>query len=371
MRSVMVLIVLASSLVGCSTPAATPIIGAPRTPISSTTVPPWTTTPASPAPSSTPTALPMPMPSKLPAWQIPSGLSYTSDSQLFTVNLTDGSSTTHEAAPPHGSIRSSDGSWYWITDEGILASSTDGAASELLLSWTVFSAEFPPYAWISPQYTGLETTLTMHQDQTAVLFNIYEQTPGGYACAVFALTIATRVATLLDLDCGATFHNPTAPVVAPNGIHAIANRRNMPDPPGIWMESTFLYTQHLHDGGRLLNPAGLLDAAWLADGRFIYSVDKGSPSFLPEMAAAAQRISIADQQGITFQTLATDVAAFQLALSPDQQHLAYITSDYDMAMPYAGRTAAPRELWVVALDGGAPRKLATLPGTADNLVWYP
>ncbi|HEY0737204.1 MAG TPA: hypothetical protein VGD69_19965 [Herpetosiphonaceae bacterium] len=360
MRSPLAVVVLVGILVGCgSGPTAVDRRAtAVSIPSGTLTAPTAVTLPATPAPVSSPEA------SSARGWHMPSGLSYTRDGQIFSVNLADGSSLARGPAPPPGAVRAHGDVWYWITDTGIAASRDERTSPELILPWASFAAQFP-------EYHTFATTLTLRADQRVLFFDASYLSPGGAVCSVFALTIVTRAVTSHDLGCGVVRLTSIAPVLATDGSYALANRRTMPDPPGVWIESTFLFQQQRHDGGQILNPAGLLDAVWLADGRFIYAVDAGAPDLPPALTADARRIILADAQGATLHTLATDVVAAHLALAPDEQHLAYITLDDAVDAPDASGANTSAELWLSTLDGRGARKVATLPAQIEALRWEP
>ncbi len=289
-------------------------------------------------------------PVKAQTQQLVPVLTYTSAGKLFSVDLVNGSSTFKGSAPPAHSIVGPQNRLFWIEveDSGftvpqpfrIMQSAEDGTNKFVVLSSSTFYAKFP-------RFTTAAQILEMNQDASRILFSPCVHEPNiWYQCAIFALDLVTGVITDLSLDAG------WVPVgIAPDEQRALSFIKlyRNPCPPtcgAYWPTVLFNRQPPLENS---LTNAMPHDVDWLKDGRFVYSVGWSPDS-------DGNRIVLADRNGLTQKTLATNVEVDELALSSNQQQLAYLTR-------------LTKELWIRDVDGNSTRKVATLPDDASDLVW--
>jgi hypothetical protein len=297
-----------------------------------------------------------------------SDLTYTSNGRLFEVNVADGSVTRKGSAPPKGIVIGPQNKLYWIERKyngttcpknpqneffQVMQSNVDGSNKSVLISCDRFFAQFPKYA-VGP------SVHTESKDQNSLLFDSDAESIVGYLCSVFKSDFATGLITNTNFDCGLQAYIRG---IAPDGIHTLGGSRA--EHPkcdiGPYIVPTLLINKN--QGTVVLNNAAPLAVQWLNDGRFVYSVEggRGSCDIPPEVNAGGYKVVFADRNGSTLRVLDSSIVAGQLAVSPDEQQLAYITLDKE--------TQKSKELWIVNLDGSKKKKLANVPEDADDLHW--
>lgn len=287
-----------------------------------------------------------------------SGLTYISGGQIFEVNLTSGIAISRGAAPPSGIVQGKD-KLFWIdTSVGgfrILQANLDGSNESVVLTGEDFFARIPDTD--SGPFTYGPSTLAVNADQSLLFFNAEVGVTPGALCYVITLDLATKALSNTNFWCGFV----SSPSIAPDGNRATGTERA--DYPGWdgWIHPTYLYPRQ--GASKLLNYAYPLDTEWLPDGRLIYSTSTviGLNDSPPDLVNEGRKITLADAGGSTIRDIDTNVFAGMLAVSPDQQQLAYITID--------SHTSQTQALWLVNLDGSGKRKLADVQSGTTDLAW--
>jgi 5'-nucleotidase/UDP-sugar diphosphatase len=283
---------------------------------------------------------------------------YSSEGQQFAINPADGSSRVIGAAPPLGSIMGPNATRIWVEREEpanfgalqsfrILQADLNDSNQQVLLTSDAFYQQFNLERFAP--YDGIHHELVLSADQTRVFFAPYTSGMGSVAgYAVHALDLVSRQVSqpLVDRvwNCW----------IATDGQRVVfVERRANPGEPGTLPGHS--YPTFFRDANGTISRISNTwtdDVVWLADGRFVYN---------------STALILADANGSTLRTITSfpeEMFLTQLVASPDQQHLAYLTSSspYDTPPP-------PATLWVVNLDGSEQRAIATLPGDAVDLAW--
>jgi len=286
------------------------------------------------------------------------GLTYTSGGQVFEVNLASGITTPRGAAPPSGIVEGKD-RLFWIETSSdsfrILQANLDGSNESVVLTGEDFYArisdsEYGPFTW-GP------STLSVNNDQTLLFFDAGVEVAPGAVCYVITLDLRTKALANTNFWCGLN----SSPSIAPDGDRVTGSMRAAYPGWEGWINPTYLF--HRQGTENKLNYALPLDTRWLSDGRIVYSVSiaSGNAGTPPDLVNEGRKITLADASGNTIRDLDTNVFAGSLAISPDQQQLAYIAVD--------SQSYQPQALWLVNLDGTGKRKLADIPNDARDLAW--
>jgi pimeloyl-ACP methyl ester carboxylesterase len=287
-----------------------------------------------------------------PVDDLPDGLVYSAGGQQYQVDLNSNSSTAIGAAPPQGSIPGPGDTYLWV-EEGasagnlrlfqIIQASRDGRNRQVLLDSDTFFQQFSDYVSINHR-------LVLSADNEHLFFIGCQMGMGEAAlCNFFQLELASRTVSLVE-----TLSNETYPTwINPDGRRAIY----------AW---DLACTGSLQARGTTQQLSGTpVSVAWLPDDRFIYSRYLCSGIWTPphERVDPQYDIVLANANGDDDQVLVPGKVAGDMALAPEQQALAFITSDPGEMQ--SGEVA----LWVVNLDGSGLRKVLDLPDDATDLRW--
>ena len=296
----------------------------------------------------------------MPSIELPTGLVYSAGGQQYQVNLNANSSTAIGAAPPAGSILGPGNTRLWIemadTQNNrqpfqILQANPDGNNQQVLLDSSTFYQQFPAYISLYYQYgSNVPPTLIISDDRKRIFFVTCEEGRGESAfCGTFQLDLASR--TVSQLKWLGFESSPTW--LQADGQRAIVS----------WDLNC---TGSLHRVDVEQKPlSGMpVSAVWLSDKSFVYSRYICKGVWTQEAITPQYDIILAHTDGSDNRVLVPGKVASAMALAPDQQSLAFITSDPGKLQ--SGEVA----LWVVNLDGTGLRKIMDLPKDAADLRWY-
>ncbi|PDW00589.1 OmpL47-type beta-barrel domain-containing protein [Candidatus Chloroploca asiatica] len=304
---------------------------------------------------------PMPIPS---IGQV-AGLVYSAGGQQYLVDLNNTSSATMGTAPPVGSIIGPDNTLLWIEVSDswrpvdfndrqpfqILRANRDGSDRQVILESSAFYQQFPTTISLTFSHFGSSflPKLVLSADATQVFFVACNPLMGEAAvCAFYQLDLASRTVSLMQ---GQSFG------VYPGWVHPDGQRA--------------IYTWDLACSGSLERTnsestwlSGTpISVVWLADLSFIYSRYICKGVWGSEPVSPQYDIVLANADGSDNRVLVAGKVASAMVLAPDQQTLAFITSDPGQLQ--SGEVA----LWVVNLDGSGLRKVIDLPKHATDLRW--
>jgi Tol biopolymer transport system component len=276
-------------------------------------------------------------------------LLYSSGGQQHRVNLDTGTSEVIGAAPPAGSVIGPGNALIWV-EKGpepeemfaprpfrVIQSNIDGSEQRVLLDSSVFYQQFS-------NFTVPPFSIVLSAEQAQLLFAASSATGApsyGYT-NFFALNLSSGQVT--DIGQGGIAWSGW---VAPDGQGRVFARRNgatsPPTYPVVYVASGDPEAEEVW----LTEHGGVTDVTWLPDKHFLYASDA---------------IILANPQGETVRRLAElseDVYAPWVAVSPDQQQVAYLIEHTDDAM----------SLWLVNLDGSGLRQVMDLPSDVTDLTW--
>jgi hypothetical protein len=284
----------------------------------------------------------------------PAGLLYSSSGQQYRVNLDTGTSEVIGAALPVGSIFGPGNTLIWV-ERGpepedwisqhpfrILQSNMDGSEQRVLLRSDNFYNQFARenYDFNLPPFH-----LVLGLEQQQLLFSA--------SSAIGAPSYGYSHFFTLDLASGEVQEIGYAGIagsgwIAPDGQGRVYTRRGQLDGAAAYPAVYVISGDPEAEQIMLTEDGGVADVVWLPDNHFIYTADG---------------VVLANPQGETVQRLAElseDVYAPWVAVSPDQQQVAYLVKHTDDAM----------SLWLVNLDGSGLRQVMDLPGDVTDLIWH-
>jgi Tol biopolymer transport system component len=231
-----------------------------------------------------------------------------------------------------------DGRYIWVDEsDNIVQTNADGSNQQGLLDSGTFYQEFP-------DYVTLEKRLVMSENNSHVFFIACQPGMGEAAtCHFFQLNLSTgavsRVAAFSNNDPYPTWINP-------DGERAVY----------AWdlacKGSLYISNERIPLSG---TPISLV---WLPDKRFVFSRHICKGQWDAQEVEPQYDIILAKADGSDAQALVAGMIASDMALSPDQQTLAFITTD-----------PSPVALWLVNLDGSGLRQVMDLPSDALDILW--
>lgn len=288
------------------------------------------------------------------------GLVYSTDGRHYIVDLELQRSVRIGPAPPRGSRVGPDSAFVRIDlrdfDPRTFAITSfpadPNALPEMLFSGQAFYAQFPDH--VAPltyqQDDARLASVVVSSDKTRLFFVACRQGMGeGALCEPFQFDFASQQTSLLP---GMIF-NDTRVWMHPDGRQAV-------DSWDIACAGSFVPA-----GRDPVQLSGLpTGVAWLADQRFVYSRYVCSGVFFPDPTFEQRYdLVLADANGQNEQVLVPGMLAREMAISPDQQQLAFITSD-------PGNLGRDRDaLWVVNLDGSGLQRIMDVPTDTTDLRW--
>ncbi len=288
------------------------------------------------------------------------GLVYSSAGRHYLVDLGRQRSVRVGPAPPRASRVGPDGAFVRLalsdTDPRSFAIERFPADPhlypEVLLDSQTFYAQFPDHvAPLTYQYGDARlATVVVSSDHSRVFFVACRQGMGEAAlCEPFQFDLASQQVTQLP---GMRFYD-TRVWLHPDGQRAV----------DAW---DLACTGNLVPAGQepVILSGMPTSVAWLADQQFVYSRYVCQGIFFPEQTVEpGYDLVIADANGQNERVLVPGMLAREIALSPDQQQLAFITSDPgDLGRDHDA-------LWVVNLDGSGLQRIMDVPADTTDLRW--
>ncbi|RRR70712.1 MAG: hypothetical protein EI684_12795 [Candidatus Viridilinea halotolerans] len=291
------------------------------------------------------------------------GLVYSSAGRHYMVDLAQQRSVPIGPAPPRGSVRGSGASLFSIklsdTHQAerpfFTIVQTDAESRQIteLGGHDSFYAQFPEILHLYT-YTHAEmplAPLVLSSDGRHVLFTACYPGMGESAiCDPFQFDLITQTFSRLE---GMRFYD-TRTWLNPDGERAL-------DAWKLACSGQFVRTNQ----EAVLLSGMPTSVAWLDDQRFVYSryvcesIFTGpTPGFEP-----SYDLVLAATDGSDERVLVSGMLARELTLAPDQEQLAFITSDPGML----GRDSDA--LWVVNFDGSNLRRIMDVPEDATDLRW--
>ena len=285
------------------------------------------------------------------------GLVYSAGGQQYQVDANR--STAIGAAPPTGSILGPGNTRLWIemTDTPgdrqpfqIFQANRDGSNQQVLLNNSTFYQQFPEYVSLYHQYESkIPPTLVLSADKTQVFFIACQQGMGESAfCAALQLDLASH--TLSQLKKMEFKSSPAW--LHPDGQRAVDS----------WDLNCSGGLRRVDVEQKPLSGMPI-SAVWLSDMSFVYSRYICKGVWTEGNITPQYDIILANADGSDNRVLVPGKVASAMALAPDQQTLAFITSDPGKLQ--SGEVA----LWVVNLDGTGLHKVMDLPKDAADLRW--
>lgn len=287
-------------------------------------------------------------------------LLYSAGGEQYQVDLETNSSTPVGVAPPKDGILMAEDTYLWmemIGDSGqgksgtlwddfqIVQTSRDGSNKQVLLDSETFFEQFgrlteaPTGSGYAAKYV-FQQELVLSSDATRVFFYVCNPSPEWDMCNYYQLDLASRSVSTIDAFFG------------PGWIHSDQGRAVFR------IDIDCFGLLDLGDDSTELS-GGPVSLIWLADLRFVFSRHMCSGLWFNKGVETQYDIILANADGTDNMVLVPGMIASDMVLSPDQQTLAFISTD-------------PSEvaLWVVNLDGSGLRKVMDLPEDATDLRWY-
>ncbi|RRR68243.1 MAG: hypothetical protein EI684_17850 [Candidatus Viridilinea halotolerans] len=288
------------------------------------------------------------------------GLVYSTAGRHYMVDLAQQRSVRVGPAPPRGSQMMSSGAFVGIVLGDLNPSSftiqrfpaDPNSYPDTLLSSMDFYAQFPNhFAPLAYQHGDARlASIVVGSDQTKLLFVACLQGMGEIAiCEPFQIDLAAQQVTQVP---GMRFYDTRV------WLH----------PAGQWAVEAWDLAcagNFVAAGREQVQLSGMpTSAVWLADQQFVYSRYVCKGIFFPEQTVEpSYDLVLADANGQNERVLVTGMLAREMALSPDQQQLAFITSDPgDLGRDHDA-------LWVVNLDGSGLQRIMDVPADTTDLRW--
>lgn len=292
------------------------------------------------------------------------GLSYSADGRRYRFEAAaPGAAVTPQdigRAAPHGSIPGPGNTAFWIEEEPlvwgdwepepqvwrIVQGQRDGSGGQTVLTSATFYAAHP-----RPDFNSAPIGLSLSANQTSIYFDPCKRTIVDIYCTAFSLDLQTLKTTNLNRDGWGRI------AVAPDGQRAFVTYPHFCDMGGRYYH-TYLTTPTT----TVTLGTGLPgDVVWLANGQLIFGM---VDDWTCDNQAETNRIRLAAANGTFIRDVALDVLPIELALSPDEQTVAYTTDVRNANYELVGK-----ELWLIGMDGSGRRKIYDLPADASDLYW--
>ena len=160
---------------------------------------------------------------------LPSGITYTSQGKIFTVNLDNAKKEDQGNAPHVGSVLGIQDQQFWIEYDDIydqyqfriMWANYDGSSTTAILTGQTFYAQFP-------DYNESPGTLSISRDKKTLFFDACISLQFGINCTVFSLDIASKQLSNLGYDTGRNTRK-----ISPDGQRALGHTKDSnPDPNG-------------------------------------------------------------------------------------------------------------------------------------------